>query len=80
MLSTGLTGAVVEPVDDGESEGMVVGLTSLMGSKFVTVNGPSVPPATAADRGASPSFKVTGVLKSITKEAIILPLLSTTKK
>lgn len=75
-----MTGAVVEPVDVGESEGMVVGLTSSMARKFVTVNGPSVPLATAAVSRASPSFKVTGFLKSITKEAMILPLLSTKKR
>lgn len=79
MLSTGVTGAVVEPVDVGESEGMVVGLMSSIAVKLSTVNGPSVPLATAANSGASPSFKVTGVLKSITKKAIILPLLSTKK-
>lgn len=80
MLPTGVTGAVVEPVDVGESEGMGVGLTSSIAVKFLTVNGPSVPFATAAVSGPSPSFKVTGVLKSITKEAMILPLLSTKKR
>lgn len=75
-----MTGAAVEPVDVGESEGMVVGLTSSMARKFSTVNGPSVPLATAAVSGPSPLFKVTGVLKSITKEAMILPLLSPKKR
>ena len=82
MLSTGVTVAVVEPVDVGESEGMVlmvVRLTSSIGVKLSTVNGPSVLFATAANSGSSPSFKVTGVLKSITKKALILPLLSTKK-
>ena len=80
VLSTGVTGAVVEPVDVGESEGMVVGLTSSIALNLSTVNGPSVLFATAANSGSSPSFKVTGVLKSITKEAIIPPSLSLDEK
>lgn len=79
VLSTGVTVAVVEPVDVGESEGMGVGLTSSIALKLSTVNGPSVLFATAAKSGSSPSFKVTGLLKSITKKAIILPLLPTKK-